>query len=285
MRRPARFAGLFYPRSGRECRQDAETMLSQARESRPAAPIAGVVPHAGWVYSGSVAARVIAWLAASTSGAATVVVVGNDHGGQCRMPTVWPKGTWETPLGDVPVNATFADELLSASDLFCRGAREFRDEHSIEVQLPLLACAFGPELEIVPIQVPAGDHAAAGDHLGALAAEYADVYVLGTTDLTHYGPNYAFEPSGRGSSAVRWVKEENDPAMIRRLVALDAPGVHEEYAAARNACSPGALTVTLGAARRLGVQEGVVLDYQTSFDVRPDESFVGYVGIGYERAP
>ncbi|NRA96042.1 MAG: AmmeMemoRadiSam system protein B [Planctomycetes bacterium] len=282
MRRPARFAAVFYPRTHQVCRQEAESLLaSPPEDDLPGAPVAGIVPHAGWVYSGVIAARVIRWLVRSRP--RTVILVGNDHRGACMAPTLWAGGAWDTPLGAARVD----DDLVSrlrADATFQVSTHGFEDEHSVEVQLPLLQAALGDGLRIVPMQVPPCDGA---EHAGAAIAEALsdrdDVVILGTTDLTHYGPNYGFEPHGGGPDAVRWVKEENDPAMIAKLISLEAAGIHHEYRTARNACSPGALVTTLTAARALGCSEGHVLDYRTSWDVRPDDSFVGYVGVAYPR--
>ncbi len=283
MRRPAVFAGSFYPGVREACREEAETLLGGFPDDDLAGvPVAGVVPHAGWAYSGDIAARVIRWLTRSRP--RTVILVGNDHRGACTAPTLWAGGAWETPLGDVQVDDDLAGHLRRDAT-FHVSPHGFAREHSVEVQLPLLQAALGDALHIVPMQIPPCDGAGdAGAAIAEAVSDRDDVVILGTTDLTHYGPNYGFEPHGSGSGAVRWVKEDNDAAMIAKLVTLEVAGIHHEYRTARNACSPGALVTTLAAARGLGCSAGHVLEYKTTCDQRPDASFHPYVGIANPRA-
>ena len=103
--------------------------------------------------------------------------------------------------------------------------------------------------------------------------------ILGSTDLTHYGYNYGHTPKGGGREAVDWVKNENDKRAVDLMMAMDAEGVVEESLKNHNACCSGAVAAAISAAKSLGAQEGKKLIYSTSYDIRPDNSFVGYVGI------
>jgi AmmeMemoRadiSam system protein B len=103
--------------------------------------------------------------------------------------------------------------------------------------------------------------------------------VLGSTDLTHYGYNYAFTPKGSGPEAVQWVKNENDKRIVDLMVRMDEEGVISDAAKNHNACCAGAAASAIVAAKVLGARSAEALIYSTSYDVRPDSSFVGYAGI------
>lgn len=241
----------------------------------------GIVPHAGWMYSGALAWQVIRWLGTRFS-PETVVLLGNDHRGQCRGPTVQADGAWESPLGTARVDAALASSLLNAHPSFRSDARPHGGEHSLEVQLPMVQAAC-PNAAIVPVLVPPGpDVVDCGVAVARVLAEGGSrAVVLGTTDLTHYGPSYRFEPRGQGAAAVRWVTEENDRAMIDLLLALDAEAVTAASATRQNACSPGAVAMTLAVARALGARRGTLVGYTTSHAVSPGTSFVGYAGVAF----
>jgi hypothetical protein len=106
-----------------------------------------------------------------------------------------------------------------------------------------------------------------------------ETIILGSTDLTHYGYNYGYTPKGVGEEAVNWVKNENDKRVVDLMVAMDAPAVVEESLKNYNACCSGAAATAIAAAKGLGAEKGEKLVYCTSYDIRPDSSFVGYVGI------
>ena len=107
--------------------------------------------------------------------------------------------------------------------------------------------------------------------------------VLGSTDLTHYGRNYNFTPHGLGPEALRWVKEENDASLVEALTNLR--GEEALYLAERNhsACSIGAAVTALSYGACWGNTTGKLVEYKTSCDIRPSDSFVGYAGIVYSQ--
>jgi hypothetical protein len=103
--------------------------------------------------------------------------------------------------------------------------------------------------------------------------------VLGSTDLTHYGYNYGYAPKGVGKAAVDWVRNENDKRLVDRILRMDAEEVIRESLTNHNACCSGAVATAIVAAKKLGARQAQKLLYATSYDVRPDNSFVGYVGV------
>jgi hypothetical protein len=107
------------------------------------------------------------------------------------------------------------------------------------------------------------------------------VNILGSTDLTHSGPNYGFTRHGKGAKAAAWVKEQNDRHFIDAALQLKPAKVIEEALHNRNACCAGAAAAAIQAALDLGVSQGILMAYTTSYDKIPGDSFVGYAGIAY----
>lgn len=280
-------AGSFYPRTESACRESLEACLAAvlpAAQERAGRPRVGVVPHAGWMFSGPTAATTFVDFAQRARDTRAFVLLGAVHVGGVSRPTIFSTSpaSWKTPLGAVPLDAAIAKALLAAlRPGFVEVATEaHEDEHSIEVQLPFIAHLF-PRASIVPIAVP--PHPSAIE-LGAALAEVVraqpDVAIIASSDLTHYGPRYHFTPRGRGEEALAWVREVNDAAILERITELDAEALLPMARSRQNACGAGAVTAAIAAARALGATRADVLAYTTSADVRPElggrENFVGY---------
>ncbi len=108
------------------------------------------------------------------------------------------------------------------------------------------------------------------------------ILVFGSTDLTHYGPNYGFAPKGYGPEAVKWVKEVNDKKFIDQALKLDGPGMLKAAQEDQSACSAGGAVAAVAAAKADGAHKAALIDYYTSYDVMPGDSFVGYAGMVLE---
>lgn len=246
-----------------------------------APPAAGLVPHAGWAYSGAVAAKVFHTIRTCRE-PETVVVFGTVHR-RISSNAVYARGSWATPFGDVAINEALAGMLVaSAGGLLEKDESAHEGEHSIEVQMPFIKHFF-PEAEVVPISVlPSVDAAAVGKRVGEyLRDSDADAVVVGTTDLTHYGDSYGFAPGGYGPEALEWMKR-NDARIIEMAAGMHAEKIVPEARENMNACGAGAMAATVAAAKALGCARGLTIDYTTSYDVVPDRAFrmaVGYVGM------
>lgn len=233
-----------------------------------------VVPHAGWAFSGRLAYRA---LRALPEGADTIVVVGG-HLRPSDPVLAAPESGFETPFGRLEADASLISALQSRFDL-----REDRvADNTVEVQLPLIHY-LRPRARVVALRCPPAPSA---EMLGRAVAEYAaaqgrTVCLVGSTDLTHYGPAYGFTHRGVGSDASRWVRVENDGPVVQAMVRLDAEQVLRLALERHAACSSGAAAAAIGFASQCGAERGDLIEYAQSLDVRPDESFVGYVAIGY----
>ena len=283
MQREPIVAGMFYPADPNRVRAEVAGMLEAARETAPAdGYFAGLVPHAGWAYSGPTAAQTFAALAASGT-PQTLVVLGAVHSWGVTRPSLYPRGAWDTPLGPLPVDEALAASIVrEAGGLVVESARAHGEEHSIEVQLPFVRYLW-PEARVVPLMVPPTDDAVAVGQAIARAAQPhgRDVYLLGSSDLTHYGPRYGFAPAGTGQAALAYARE-NDDRLLDDVVHMRAGRIVERSMADRSACGGGAVAATVAAAAALGAYEGLILGHTTSYDVQPigrADDFVGYAAV------
>lgn len=247
----------------------------------PARLSAAVVPHAGWRFSGALAARALLTLAAR-SRPEGIVVFGAVHRAALERSAVYARGAWATPLGRVEMAEALGQEVLRSLGDLCEenpGAHE--TEHSIEVEMPLILKLF-PGVPVLPIMVP--PHACPAELGGRLAhlVGQRHVVAVGSTDLTHYGPRYGLTPRGQGTLARSWLCA-NDDRMLRLATGLTVERIPDEAARRRNACGPGALAAALAFARERGARKAVLLEHTNSHDVAtPTEELVhavGYAGL------
>ncbi len=281
--RPAELAGRWYPATATEC----DRMLAGVARTTSPLPdtrIAAVVPHAGWRYSGAIAYGALLDLFDGTADAELVVVFGG-HLGPRDVPRILIEGGWDTPYGPMPIARGLSEDLSMAVNADPETPLEYYDDNGIEVLMPMVKKLW-PDAEVLTVGVPPTPDAqtigADAIHL-AKARGFSRIAVVGSTDLTHYGPNYAYSPKGKGQRGLDWVKNENDPQVIQKIVELDAAKVLWVAQRQRNACCPGAAAAAIVAARKLGATVGVQTRYATSYDEGPQDaeptSFVGYAGV------
>jgi AmmeMemoRadiSam system protein B len=281
--RKAYRAGSFYPFDDRSCRQQIEECLGDYQPpAEPTHIVSGIVPHAGWVFSGPTAAKVFKSVKEKAS-PETFLIFGAVHVWGVGKASMFAHGLWETPCGIAAIDEELAHTILNvASDSVITNASAHDREHSIEVQIPFIQYLF-PEAKILPIMVAPDKQAVdLGQKIGKLLAEQEkNVCVLGSTDLTHYGPSFGFTPYGVGPKALEPMKD-NDRRIINLALELKAEEVIVEAERHRNACGAGAIAATVATAKELGAQRGYLLEHTTSQDVMPERlatDFVGYAGI------
>ncbi len=277
-------AGRFYPSQRAECVREIESYLpDQLPPDLPQRIVAGIVPHAGWAFSGPTAAKVFAAIHAR-SAPSTFVLLSAMHGWGTMQPAVFGSGFWSTPLGEAAIDAELAQAVLAAGKgLLVDDPGAHRSEHSAEVQVPFIQHLF-PQAQILPIMLPPDEQAVeAGQVIAeAVAAAQKEVAIIGTTDLTHYGAMYyGFAPAGTGAEALERTRA-NDARVIRLMLNMQAESIVPETRAHRNACGGGAVAATVAAARALGARQGTLLEYTTSHHVMPRgkaTDFVGYAAV------
>ncbi len=282
--RSADFAGSWYPGRASECRREIEEFSRSSIPCPSGEMVGGIVPHAGWVFSGKIACNVIRCLSEQSS-ADTIVLFGR-HLHPSSKSYIMAEGAWATPLGDLAVDQELGKELLAEFPFVAETPTRYDQDNTIELQLPFIKHYF-PEAMILPLGVPP---APGSLRIGERAAEICrdmgrKALVVGSTDLTHYGHNYGYAPKGSGKPAVDWVKNENDKRLVDLILKMDAEEVIRESLTHHNACCSGAVAAAIAAAKKLGAREAQKLFYATSYDVRPDNSFVGYVGVVFVSTP
>ena len=245
--------------------------------------MAGIVPHAGWMFSGPTAAKVYKSVQQKSS-PETFLILGAVHvWGIGRKAAMFAQGAWRTPCGEIEIDEELAEALLKeAGEEVVADPSAHEREHSIEVQVPFIQHLF-PDAKILPIMVAPDKQAIRlGEKIGKILAQHnKHVCVLGSTDLTHYGPSFGFIPYGIGEQSLTPMKE-NDQKILQLATEMKAEAVLTEAERHRNACGAGAIAATVAAAKTLGVSHGYILEHTTSQEIMPDRpvaDIVGYAGM------
>jgi len=281
MRDPA-VAGMFYRRGRDILREQVRDCFTHrlgpgkapALASPGARKIKGtVLPHAGYEYSGPVAAHSAAALAADGF-PSTFVIIGPNHSGW-GAPVAVGTETFSMPMGRVEVDVKLARAIIGGGVEEDTAAHS--GEHSVEVQLPFLQY-FSQAFRFVPICMGDQDAATArmlGERIAA-AAPGQDVVVLASTDFTHCGEGYGHPPP-RGMTAGEFASRQDQKA-IRRILDMDPDGLVETVRKERiTMCGYGCVAAMLHAAKKMGATGAKLLKYSTSADVSGDDGMaVGY---------
>lgn len=226
-----------------------------------------VCPHAGYMYSGPVAAHSYASIEGRKK-PKVVVIVGPNHSGIGSEVSVYPEGEWYTPLGSVPIDSELAKRISKNSDLISLDEYSHDEEHSLEVQLPFLQYTLGT-FRLVPIVMLNQDKDVAKEVGRAIAESVGeqDVLLIASSDFTHYEPDS--------------VAKKKDTMAIERISALDVEGFYDVVFKHRiTACGYGPVAAIMTASKILGAKNANLLKYATSGDVTGDRSaVVGYASI------
>ena len=247
--------------------------------------MAAVAPHAGWTFSGRLSALAVASLtpapiaALYLMGNFTLAIFGG-HLPSGARPLAAGESSFETPLGTLAADTELLQKLNASLDF----GIDDQPDNTVEVLLPIVAILF-PGIRILWLRAPNDTSAIdLGEALfKASTALGRTVVCLGSTDLTHYGPNYGFSPQGHGKDAEAWVRDTNDRRFIDALLKMDALEALRRAEAERSACSAGAAAATLAFALSGGATHATLIDYSTSLEVRHDDSFVGYAAISFHK--
>jgi AmmeMemoRadiSam system protein B len=278
--RKALFAGTWYPGSAAGCEKEIISFLNEydTKTVSDRTLTGGIVPHAGWYFSGSIACNVINCLKDEKPTDVFVIFGMHLHAGSPSF--IMTEGACETPFGEIEIEKGIAGELTKKFTFQIETAENFTQDNTIELQLPFIKYFF-EDAKIVPIGVPPSKDAL---EIGKAVADISNklglrIKVIGSTDLTHYGANYGFIAKGTGPKAVDWVRNENDRKVIDAMLAMDSHAVISEALTNQNACCGGAAAAAIAAAKKLGAENAESIAYATSYDKSPGDSLVGYVGI------
>jgi len=263
LRKPA-VAGQFYSDNPELLKKELSRYLEGGAQVLPAIGI--LVPHAGYVYSGSIAAEAYK----SVEVPQTVVLLGPDHHGQGGQATAFAAGAWQTPLGEVLIAEDLASQLLADCDLLEANESAHRFEHSIEVQIPFLQMLC-TNLRILPISLGHGtleDWLQLGRQLGQSLKRWGErVLLVASSDMNHFESAAHTEVVDR--EAIERM-ENYDPAGLYTLVRQNNISM----------CGVIPAVVMLEAAAALGATSCRLLRYDHSGRVNGDlQSVVGYAAL------
>lgn len=278
IRRPA-VAGAFYPADKNSLQQMVEGYLANTKAPRINEPILALIaPHAGYVYSGQVAAESYAQLRGRKI--KRVVVIAPSHFEHFRGVSIYDGDAYATPLGNISVDKTFARELSQKSEVLFLGSRGHdpassgRGEHSLEVQLPFLQVVLD-DFKLVPVIMGEQSYETCRALALTLAGMIRDkeTIIIASSDLSHY---HAYAEAA---------------AMDKKV--LDAVHEWDYYNLSRNlqariweACGGGPIVTAMMAAERLGATEASLLRYANSGDVPAGDKsrVVGYSAFAFFKA-
>ncbi len=262
-RHPA-VAGQFYPRNADRLAADIQSYTRPEANLIPA--LGCVVPHAGYMYSGHVAGAVFSRLELPPR----CIILCPNHTGMGTPLSIMSEGQWETPLGNVPIDARLAAELKTNFSFLSEDAHAHRSEHAIEVQLPFLQRRLG-SFSFVPIAIGTGRFEALemlGEAIAeAITAQHERILIIASSDMNHY-------ESDR-------ITRQKDAVAIERVLELDPRGLYEEVNRQKiSMCGYGPTVAMLTAAKQLGANSAELIKYATSGDISGDRDMVvGYAGI------
>ncbi len=239
-----------------------------------------VVPHAGYIYSGAIAAHSFNILA-NNNFADTFIILGPNHTGIGSGVAVMTEGKWLTPFGSVSIHENLSKNLWK--DIIDKDDNAHMYEHSIEVQLPFLQyLANQKKFDFIPISMAMQDFETA-DEVGKIIAEAIkktdkNIVIIASSDFSHVGFNYSSMPP-EGKRVDDYAKEQ-DKLAIDKILKMDPEGLIDTVN--KNSitmCGYGPIASMLVAAKILGATKSELLKYGTSYEVQPASSCVGYGAI------
>ncbi|MGQ9780879.1 MAG: MEMO1 family protein [Nitrososphaeria archaeon] len=277
-RRPA-VAGSFYPGGEEGLRDALGQLFASASTAKGYIPphfstLFGLVsPHAGYQYSGFVAARGYALVKSLAPSLERVILIGPNHQGIGSIIASPTSQRWLTPLGAVPVDVEGVKELSRISKMVDLDDLAHEYEHSIEVQLPFLQYVYGSVFKILPICMMSQEKRFAvdlGDSISQIFVPGKDL-VVASSDFTHYEPHS--------------VALEKDRKLIERIEELDVDGFYDLiYDKKITVCGFGPIATLMTVSKKLGALGGKLLVYMTSGEVIGEyDQVVGYASIAFGK--
>jgi AmmeMemoRadiSam system protein B len=232
--------------------------------------IATIVPHAGYIYSGAVAA----W-SYSKIPKCNYVIIGPNHQGIGPTFSIMKESVWKTPLGEIATDNNLVEKLMEKCKLLQYDVLAHQYEHSIEVQLPFLQYRFGNDFKFVPISVLnvfadkdfLESCKQVGSAIGNVLKKEKDWIIIASSDFSHYIPHETAEKIDK--KLIKAIEKLDEDQFFELIRKLDA-----------SVCGFGPIAIALVAAKELGAKKGKLLCYKTSGDITEDfSSVVGYASI------
>jgi len=265
--------GMFYPDDPVVLRKDIEDYIRSAVVPEMKEHIVGIIsPHAGYMYSGKVAAHAFKMVVKKSYD--SVILIGPGHRAYFNGAALWDKGSFRTPLGNVDIDEDIAVEMIKTGGIMKTSLDTHKGEHSLEVQIPFLQIVLD-RFKIVPIVMGIQTIDACRELVQIMSTilqtSKKRLLVVGSTDLSHY---YSYTEA-----------KKLDGYVVKCLDMFDIPGMIDLFETGKaEACGAGPIIVTMMLSEILGADHGRVLKYANSGDVSGDKSsVVGYVSAAFCR--
>ncbi|MFW6117851.1 MAG: AmmeMemoRadiSam system protein B [Thermoproteota archaeon] len=274
-------AGAFYAGNPESLRRQIEDCflhdlgpgtIPETEYSGPRQILGLICPHAGYPFSGPVAAHAYHKMA-SDGKPDVVVILAPNHTGRGSALAAMNEGVWRTPLGDVEIDGESADLIVKKSRIVDIDDTAHRNEHSIEVQIPFLQYLYNSDFEIVPICFSMQDLSTSREVGEAIAQVLEDKngLIIASSDMTHYEPQKE--------------AKRKDEMLLDSVKAMDESRMYSTIQSHRiTACGYGPIAALITAAKRSQATGVNLLSYQTSGDVTGDySSVVGYASMCFKK--
>ncbi len=268
IRRPV-VAGQFYPADKKGLEEALSSLMKEGRSATTKNRVKGLIlPHAGYMYSGSVAGLTVS----SSSLKSTVIILGPNHTGLGTAFSVMTEGVWQTPLGEVKIDEVLAKKIVGQSKHLKSDTLAHHSEHSIEVLLPFLQF-LTKEIKFVPIilmQAKSSIYKSIASDIFQVIEKFHlenDITIIASSDMTHY--------ESQDSAS------QKDHYAIEAIEKLDTDTLHKRVEEKDiSMCGVAPVAVMLEVTKLLGAQKANLVKYQTSGEVTGDfSSVVGYAGM------
>ncbi|MGC8848880.1 MAG: AmmeMemoRadiSam system protein B [Candidatus Bathyarchaeia archaeon] len=280
VRKPCQ-AGVFYPRSREELAAEIERCfthrlgpgeLPKTLIHGPRRIVGVLSPHAGYMYSGPVAA--FSYKALAEDGEPeTAVILGPNHTGMGSGVSIMNEGEWETPMGRVEVDSETANAIVEASKIIDVDDEAHRLEHSIEVQVPFLQYLYDGRVKIVPLCMMMQDMETSVEVGSAIfeASKDRNITVIASSDMTHYEPQR--------------IAERKDKKALDMIESMNIEGLYQAIEGENiSMCGYGPVAALMQYARASGVERASIEAYKTSGDITGDfGAVVGYASAVFRK--
>ena len=264
-------SGSFYPADPDALKKQIDNFMDNAEPLDLQNIKAIISPHAGYIYSGQIAAYSFRQVAGIKYD--SILIIAPSHAEYFDYASVYHGDAYETPLGPVKIDKNRANALAESSPLIQQSAYGHRDEHSLEVHLPFLQVIFGKDMSIVPVVI--GNQSRENiEELGSIAGElFSDdnILIIASTDLSHYHPYDT--ASGL------------DDKVSGLIGSFDTGGLMEEFTGgSAEMCGGGPVLAAMMISRAMGADSSKIIKYANSGDVSGDRSsVVGYLSAAFYK--
>jgi AmmeMemoRadiSam system protein B len=227
-----------------------------------------ISPHAGYIYSGPVAANGFYKIALDGK-PDTIIILGPNHRGFGEDVSIMAEGKWKTPLGELEIDKEMAEDILKNSKIIKNDKKAHQYEHSIEVQLPFIQYIFGKDIKFVPICMTRQDIDTDIEIAKSICSSVVDknILIIASSDFTHYeSQEYAENVDKQAINAIL----ESNPKKLYDII----------YRQNLTMCGPGPITVMLIVCETLGAKKFELLKYATSGNITGMyDQVVGYASL------